>query len=85
MSAPEKVLTDGELLAAVTEARVGFHQRAYHRGPVSARTVLLGDEETRNAFQSCCCPTAPESGTAAHCPVLVSAAPLTASTPSDTA
>jgi uncharacterized protein YbcI len=32
------------LLAAVTEAMVGFHQRYYHRAPVSAKTLLLGDD-----------------------------------------
>ena len=37
-------LTGDELLAAVTEAMVGFHQRYYHRKPVTAKTLLLGDD-----------------------------------------
>ena len=37
-------LDGDELLAAVTEAMVGFHQRYYHREPVTAKTVLLGDD-----------------------------------------
>jgi uncharacterized protein YbcI len=37
-------LVGSELLAAVTEAMVGFHQRYYHREPVSAKTMLLGDD-----------------------------------------
>jgi uncharacterized protein YbcI len=28
----------------VTEAMVGFHQRYHHREPVTAKTVLLGDD-----------------------------------------
>ena len=44
MSAAEQGLTGDELLAAVTKAMVGFHQRYYHRQPVSAKTMLLGDD-----------------------------------------
>jgi uncharacterized protein YbcI len=44
MSAPEQALTGDELLAAVNEAMVGFHQRYYHREPVTAKTMLLGDD-----------------------------------------
>jgi uncharacterized protein YbcI len=33
-----------ELLTAVTEAMVAFHERYYHRAPVTAKTLLLGDE-----------------------------------------
>jgi uncharacterized protein YbcI len=43
MPAPEGLSGD-ELLAAVTEAMVGFHQRYYHRQPVTAKTTLLGDD-----------------------------------------
>jgi uncharacterized protein YbcI len=44
MTAANEALSGDELLAAVTEAMVGFHQRYYHREPVSARTMLLGDD-----------------------------------------
>ena len=37
-------LTGNALLAAVTEAMVGFHERYYHRKPVTAKTQLLGDD-----------------------------------------
>ncbi len=43
MPAPEG-LSGEELLTAVTEAMVGFHQRYYHRQPVTAKTTLLGDD-----------------------------------------
>jgi uncharacterized protein YbcI len=43
MSADD-ALTGDELLAAVTEAMVGFHRRYYHREPVTAKTLLLGDD-----------------------------------------
>ena len=33
-----------ELLAAVTEAMVGFHQLYHHREPVTAKTLMLGDD-----------------------------------------
>jgi uncharacterized protein YbcI len=35
-------LTGEALLAAVTDAMVGFHERYYHRKPVSAKTMSLG-------------------------------------------
>jgi uncharacterized protein YbcI len=44
MSAPETALTGDALLAAVTDAMVGLHQRYHHRAPVSAKTLLLGDD-----------------------------------------
>jgi uncharacterized protein YbcI len=44
MPAPTTSLTGDELLAAVTEAMVAFHQRYYHREPVTAKTLLLGGE-----------------------------------------
>jgi uncharacterized protein YbcI len=43
MAAPDE-LSGEQLLAAVTEAMVGFHQRYYHREPVTAKTTLLGDD-----------------------------------------
>ena len=44
MAAPDEPLTGEKLLAAVTEAMVGFHQRYHHREPVTAKTMLLGDD-----------------------------------------
>jgi len=44
MSAPAAPLTGDELYAAVTDAMVAFHQRYYHRAPVTAKTSLLGDD-----------------------------------------
>ena len=44
MSAHDASLTGDELLAAVTKAMVAFHERYYHRKPVSAKTLLLGGE-----------------------------------------
>jgi uncharacterized protein YbcI len=44
MSAPEAPLTGELLMTAVTEAMVAFHQRYHHRQPVTAKTVLLGDD-----------------------------------------
>jgi len=44
MTAANDALSGDELLAAVTEAMVGFHQRYYHREPVNAKTMLLGDD-----------------------------------------
>ena len=44
MQAPDAPLRGDELLAAVTEAMVSFHQRYYNRAPVTAKSLLLGDE-----------------------------------------
>jgi uncharacterized protein YbcI len=44
MPAAEVSLTGDELFAAVTEAMVAFHQRYYHRKPVTAKTMMLGDD-----------------------------------------
>jgi uncharacterized protein YbcI len=44
MPAPDAPLTGPELLGPVTEAMVGFHQRYYHRKPVTAKTLMLGDD-----------------------------------------
>lgn len=44
MSAPTVPLTGDALLVAVTNAMVAFHERYYHRAPVTAKTLLLDDE-----------------------------------------
>jgi uncharacterized protein YbcI len=44
MSAERLPLSGDELLFAVTEAMVVFHQRYYHRTPLSAKTKMLGDD-----------------------------------------
>jgi uncharacterized protein YbcI len=44
MPAPAAVLTGESLLVAVTEAMVAFHQHYHHRKPVTAKTLLLGDD-----------------------------------------
>jgi uncharacterized protein YbcI len=37
-------LTGDELLSAVTDAMVKLHRRYHHRAPVTAKTLLLGDD-----------------------------------------
>jgi uncharacterized protein YbcI len=44
MPAPSAVLTGDAMLDAVTEAMVAFHQRYHHRKPVTAKTLMLGDD-----------------------------------------
>ena len=44
MSSDEVPLNGAPLLAAVTAAMVGFHERYHHRAPVTAKTQLLGDD-----------------------------------------
>jgi uncharacterized protein YbcI len=44
MPALDAVLTGDQMLAAVTEAMVGFHERYHHRKPVTAKTLMLGDD-----------------------------------------
>jgi uncharacterized protein YbcI len=44
MPAPDSALTGHELLAAVTEAMIALHQRYYHREPVTAKTLILGED-----------------------------------------
>src|SRR3984957_4272399 len=44
MPAPDASLTGDQLLAAVTEAMVGFHQRYHHRKPVTAKSLMLSDD-----------------------------------------
>jgi uncharacterized protein YbcI len=41
---PQPPLHGDELLEAVTEAMVAFHERYYHRVPITARTQMLGDD-----------------------------------------
>jgi uncharacterized protein YbcI len=44
VSAPPPPLSGDDLLAAMTDAMVALHQRYYHREPVSAKSILLGDD-----------------------------------------
>jgi uncharacterized protein YbcI len=44
MPAPNAPLAGDELLAAVTDAMIAIHERYYHRSPVTAKTLLLGDD-----------------------------------------
>jgi uncharacterized protein YbcI len=44
MSAPNAPLTGDALLDAVTDAMVGLHERYHHRVPVTAKTLMLGDD-----------------------------------------
>jgi uncharacterized protein YbcI len=44
MPAHSAELTGDELLAAVTQAMVAFHERYHHRKPVTAKTLLLGGD-----------------------------------------
>jgi uncharacterized protein YbcI len=44
MSAPSTALTGDALLVAVTDAMVALHERYHHRAPVTAKTLLLGDD-----------------------------------------
>lgn len=44
MSARKDVLTGEELLVAVTDAMVEFHQRYHNRALVVGKTLLLGEE-----------------------------------------
>ena len=44
MTAADVPLTGDELLGAVTDEMVALHKRYHHRVPVTAKTLLLGDE-----------------------------------------
>ena len=44
MPATDAPLKGDQLLDAVTDAMVAFHQRYHHREPVSAKTLRLGDD-----------------------------------------
>ena len=43
MLAPEPPLHGDDLLSAVTTSMVALHERYYHRKPVTAKTLMLGD------------------------------------------
>jgi uncharacterized protein YbcI len=44
LSAPNRPLTGGPLLTAVTDAMVAFHRRYHDNQPVTGKTVMLGDD-----------------------------------------
>ena len=44
MPAPDAPLTGDDLLDAVTDEMVGLHERYHHRAPVTAKSLLLGDD-----------------------------------------
>jgi uncharacterized protein YbcI len=44
MAAADALLSGEEFLTAVTDAMVGLHERYYHRKPVTARSLMLGDD-----------------------------------------
>ena len=44
MPAPDDPLTGEALLDAVTDAMVSLHERYHHRAPVTAKSLLLGDD-----------------------------------------
>lgn len=44
MPATDPVLDRNDVLTAVTAAMVDLHQRYHHRKPVTAKTLLLGDD-----------------------------------------
>ena len=44
MSAPNTPLTGDALLVAVTDAMVALHERYHHRAPVTAKSLMLGDD-----------------------------------------
>jgi uncharacterized protein YbcI len=44
MPAPDAPLTGHALLDAVTDAMVALHERYHHRAPVTAKSLLLGDD-----------------------------------------
>lgn len=44
MPANDNPLTGDALLVAVTKAMVALHERYHHRAPVTAKTLMLGDD-----------------------------------------
>lgn len=44
MSAPEPPFANEQTLAAITDAMVAFHERYHHRKPVTAKSLMLGDD-----------------------------------------
>jgi len=44
LPAADSPLTGDALLAAITDAMVVLHERYYHRAPVTAKSMMLGDD-----------------------------------------
>jgi uncharacterized protein YbcI len=44
MPAPGTVLAGDELLAAITDAMVALHERYHHRAPVTAKSLMMGED-----------------------------------------
>jgi uncharacterized protein YbcI len=44
MAQSDALLSGDALLAGVTDAMVALHQRYYHRKPVTAKSLMLGDD-----------------------------------------
>jgi uncharacterized protein YbcI len=44
MARSDALLTGDALLAGVTDAMVTLHERYYHRKPVTAKSLMLGDD-----------------------------------------
>lgn len=44
MSAADRILTGDDLLVAVRDAMIGFHQSYHHRRPVTGKAMLLSEE-----------------------------------------
>jgi uncharacterized protein YbcI len=44
MPAPGTVLAGDELLAAITDAMVALHKRYHHRVPITAKSLLMGED-----------------------------------------
>ena len=44
MPAPHLPLSGEPLLTAVTDAMIAFHQRYHHRRPVTAKSLMLGED-----------------------------------------
>lgn len=44
MPAPETALTGDALLSAVTGAMVALHEQYHHRAPITAKTLMLGED-----------------------------------------
>ena len=44
MPAPEAPLTGDQLLTAINDAMIVFHERYHHRKPAATKTSMLGDD-----------------------------------------
>jgi uncharacterized protein YbcI len=44
MTTPRSPLRGEPLLTAMTEAMIAFHERYHHRRPVTAKSLMLGDD-----------------------------------------